>query len=186
MRAHWVDDESGRITVSQPYSLVIGCIPAKWSYPDPELAVLAPVGTDNPTLRMYLADPGHPMWKDSLPFELPRASVKLVDVETVQFRLTVHPGEPISAPPGDWEEIEQGGADFGATPRYVGTPSDRRSPSDPPTAPLPVAPDLLASIADGWNMVRVYSRNRYPFSTETEIAIDIWPTRPPIRERVTS
>lgn len=96
---------------------------------------------------------------------------------TIHVELAVHDEEPPLAPER-WDQIEQGGGEFGgyAPPSlssYGWTPQHDRD----------VAP-VLDRIADGWNMIRVSCRDRDPSAASTEVRIDIWPISGPAGKQV--
>ncbi|MBA4023900.1 MAG: hypothetical protein C0482_16195 [Gordonia sp.] len=128
----------------------------------------------------YRSNPQDPKWADFYPphdpeltFSLPYvAAAAVIEVET-------HIAEP---PLGDveyWDYLEQGGSEFGLLPTRI-EPLISTSEAEHDRVFGPV----LATISNGWNMVRVASRDQRPSADETLIRIDIWPIAEPVAHQV--
>ncbi|MGX7698410.1 DUF6924 domain-containing protein [Gordonia polyisoprenivorans] len=85
--------------------------------------------------------------------------------------LNTHDVEPaLLAAAEGWVHVEQGGAEFGYLPVTV-QPLVWSSQREHDRIVGPV----LASIAGGWNMVRVSCRDRRPHDPVVKVCVDIWP-----------
>lgn len=87
----------------------------------------------------------------------------VVDLETHD----VEP--PLLAAADGWVDVEQGGAEFGYLPVTMPPLAWRQDRHDGIVGPV------LASIPDGWNMVRVSCRDRRPTDPVLQVRVDIWP-----------
>lgn len=118
------------------------------------------------TLNYEPGKPGFdPPRLPELTFLIPDASAPMVvDLET-------HDAEPpLLAAADGWIHVEQGGAEFGYLPVTM-QPLVWSSQSEHDRIVGPV----LASIPDGWNMVRVSCRDRRPDDPALQVRVDIWP-----------
>lgn len=130
-------------------------------------------------LDQYQANPNDPFFADTNPLQTTYVAVMLAgSAPLIEVELTTHPHEPGLDDADQWDQVEQGGGEFG---RY-GPPAlssygwtDQHSHV--------VAP-VVATIADGWNMVRVSCRDRRPSAESTVLRIDIWPIEGPTGRQI--
>ena len=116
------------------------------------------------TLSYEPGKPGfNPPRLPELTFLIPDGPAPLVvDLET-------HDAEPSLMPADEgWANVEQGDAEFGYLPVTM-QPLVWGDEHDS------IVGDVLASIAAGWNMVRMSCRDRRPEDPVLQVRVDIWP-----------
>lgn len=130
-------------------------------------------------LDNYQANPNDPVFADFNPLEVTYISVNLAEsAPTIAVELTTHPHQPGFDEAEQWDRIEQAGGEFGRyAPPVILSYGWTDQHSD-------VVAPVLATIVDGWNMVRVSCRDRRPSSDSTVLRIDIWPIEGPTGRQV--
>ena len=147
--------------------------PQDWPTGDYRLGI--GVQLDPDFVLAYRANPDDPRWANVYPphdpalgFLLPYTARRMV------LELETHAAEPPLGDAEGWDYVEQGGSEFGLLPARV-QPIIFTAEADHDRVFGPV----LNSIPDGWNMIRVSSRDLRPDTDETLIRLDIWPIAGP-------
>ena len=130
-------------------------------------------------LDLYHENPNDPLFANSNPLQTTYIAVNLAEsAPAIAVEVTTHPHQPGFDEADQWDRIEQAGGEFG---RYA--PPVILSYGWTEQHSHVVAP-VLATIADGWNMMRVSCRDRRPSAELTVVRIDIWPIEGPAGRQI--
>jgi hypothetical protein len=149
-----------------------------WPFGDHKLSI--GVQFDPDFVLAYRANPDDPQWAEVNPPHDPELTFTIPDkAAKVVVEIETHSQEPPRGDDNDWDYVEQGGNEFGHLPVTM-QPLAMSSAAEHQR----VAGPVLATIANGWNMVRVSCRDLRPVADETLVRFDIWPIASPTGHEV--